>query len=143
MWEIRKRGGHRAQYPPGMFWTVMIFLHVVAMAFFLGGQIMLASTIVPVLLRTEPADPDKMRAVAQRFGVGSLIALGVLLLTGMGMASHFELWDYGPFQVKMTLVIATIIAVLLHTVRGQNHVLMGITFLLTLATVYAGVNLTH
>lgn len=120
----------------------MIFLHVVAMAFFLGGQLMLAFTVVPVM-RAEPAQPERIKAIAQRFGVGSLIALGVLLVTGMMMASHFALWDYGPFQVKMTLVIATIVAVLLHTMRGNNHVLMGITFVLTLATVYAGVNLTH
>ena len=120
----------------------MIFFHVVAMAFFLGGQIMLGFTVVPAL-RAEPAQPEKIKAVAQRFGVGSLIALGVLLLTGMLMASHFQLWDYGPFQVKMTLVIATIVAVILHMMRGQSHALMGITFLLTLATVYAGVNLTH
>ena len=125
-----------------MFWTILLFLHVVAMAFFLGGQIMLAFTVVPAL-RADPAQPERIRAIAQRFGVGSLIALGVLLLTGMMMASHFELWDYGPFQVKMTLVVATIVAVLLHMMRGQSHVLMAITFLLTLATVYAGVNLTH
>ncbi|MCB0830997.1 MAG: hypothetical protein KDB64_08740 [Solirubrobacterales bacterium] len=125
-----------------MFWTVMIFVHVVAMAFFLGGQMMLAFTVVPVM-RAEPAQPEQIRQVARRFGVGSLIALGVLLITGMAMASHFQLWDYGPFQVKMTLVIATIVAVLLHMMRGNSHVLMGITFLLTLATVYAGVNLTH
>lgn len=125
-----------------MFWTILVFLHVVAMAFFLGGQIMLASTVVPVL-RSEPASPEKLRAVAQRFGMGSLVALGVLLFTGLLLASHFELWSYGPFHVKMTLVIATIIAVILHMMRGQSHVLMGITFLLTLATVYAGVNLTH
>ena len=125
-----------------MFWTVLLFLHVVAMAFFLGGQIMLAFTVVPVM-RAEPAQPERIKQIAQRFGVGSLIALGVLLLTGMMMASHFQLWDYGPFQVKMTLVIATIVAVLIHTLRGNSHVLMGITFLLTLATVYAGVNLTH
>ncbi|HMX70327.1 MAG TPA: hypothetical protein PKA56_01075 [Solirubrobacterales bacterium] len=125
-----------------MFWTVLLFLHVVAMAFFLGGQIMLAFTVVPVM-RAEPAQPERIKQIAQRFGVGSLIALGVLLITGMMMASHFQLWDYGPFQVKMTLVIATIVAVLIHTLRGNSHVLMGITFLLTLATVYAGVNLTH
>ncbi len=125
-----------------MFWTFLIFLHVVAMAFFLGGQIMLASTIVPVM-RAEPAQPEKIKEIAQRFGIGSLVALGVLLLTGMMMASHFQLWDYGPFHVKMTLVIATIVAVLLHMMRGGSHALMGITFLLTLATVYAGVNLTH
>lgn len=125
-----------------MFWTILIFLHVVAMAFFLGGQMMLAFTVVPVM-RAEPAQPERIKAIAQRFGVGSLAALGVLLLTGMMMASHFQLWDYGPFQVKMTLVIATIVAVLLHMMRGGSHILMGITFLLTLATVYAGVNLTH
>jgi len=125
-----------------MFWTILIFLHVVAMAFFLGGQMMLAFTVVPVM-RAEPAQPERIKAIAQRFGVGSLAALGVLLLTGMMMASHFQLWDYEPFQVKMTLVIATIVAVLLHTMRGGSHILMGITFLLTLATVYAGVNLTH
>ena len=125
-----------------MFCTVLLFLHVVAMAFFLGGQIMLAFTVVPVM-RAEPAQPERIKQIAQRFGVGSLIALGVLLITGMMMASHFQLWDYGPFQVKMTLVIATIVAVLIHTLRGNSHVLMGITFLLSLATVYAGVNLTH
>jgi len=125
-----------------MFWTVLLFLHVVAMAFFLGGQIMLAFTVVPVM-RAEPAQPERIKQIAQRFGVGSLTALGVLLITGMMMASHFQLWDYGPFQVKMTLVIATIVAVLLHMMRGNSHILMGITFVLTLATVYAGVNLTH
>ena len=103
---------------------------------------MLAFTVVPVM-REEPAQPERIREIAQRFGIGSLIALGFLLLTGMMLASHFMLWDYGPFQVKMALVIATIVAVLLHMMRGNSHVLMGITFILTLATVYAGVNLTH
>lgn len=125
-----------------MIWTLLIFLHVVAMAFFLGGQIMLAATVVPVM-REEPAQPARIAAIARRFGVGSLIALGVLLFTGMLLASHFELWDYGPFHVKMTLVVATIVAVFVHMMKGNSHVLMGITFLLTLATVYAGVNLTH
>ncbi|HMT05282.1 MAG: hypothetical protein KDB48_08040 [Solirubrobacterales bacterium] len=125
-----------------MYWTFLIFLHVVAMAFFLGGQIMLAFTVVPVM-RAEPAQPERIKQIAQRFGMGSLIALGVLLFTGMMLASHFQLWDYGPFQVKMGLVIATIVAVFVHMTRGNSHALMGITFVLTLATVYAGVNLTH
>lgn len=123
------------------FWTFVIFLHVVAMAFFLGGQIMLAATVVPVL-RSAP-DPEWVRGVARRFGAGSLIALGVLVLTGMMVASHFNMWDYGPFHVKMALVVLTIVSVLAHMTRGNSHALMGITFVLTLATVYAGVNLTH
>jgi uncharacterized membrane protein len=127
-----------------MFWTIVLFLHVVAMSFFLGGQIMLAFTVVPVLRNDE--DPGRVREIARRFGAGSLIALAVLVITGMAMASHlssahFSMWDYGPFQVKMAFVVGTIIAVLLHTVRGRSHALMGITFVLTLATVYAGVNL--
>ncbi len=125
-----------------MFWTLLIFLHVVAMAFFLGGQIMLAFTVVPVM-RAEPAQPKRIKAIAQRFGIGSLIALAVLLFTGLMMANHFQLWDYEPFQIKMGLVVATIISVLIHMAKGGSHVLMGITFMLTLATVYAGVNLTH
>lgn len=103
---------------------------------------MLAFTVVPVM-RAEPAQPERIKQIAQRFGMGSLIALGVLLFTGMMLASHFQLWDYGPFQVKMGLVIATIVAVFVHMTRGNSHALMGITFVLTLATVYAGVNLTH
>lgn len=125
-----------------MIWTVLIFLHVVAMAFFLGGQIMLAFTVVPVM-REEPAQPERIREIAQRFGVGSLIALAVLVFTGMLLGSHFQLWDYGPFQIKMGLVVATILAVFIHMMKGNSHALMGITFLLTLATVYAGVNITH
>lgn len=123
------------------FWTVMVFLHLVAMAFFLGGQMMLAGTVVPVL-RSKP-DPTEMKAIARLFGLGSLIALSVSLLTGMLMASHFELWGYGPFQVKMTLVILTLASLLTHLKYPKAHALMGLTFLLTLATVWAGVNMYH
>lgn len=123
------------------FWTFLVFLHGIAWAFFLGGQIFLAANVVPVL--AGKSDRDSIRLIARRFGVGSLIALGVLVLTGMMLASHFSLWDYGPFHVKMALVIATIVSLLIHLTRGGSHVWMGITFLLTLATVYAGINLMH
>lgn len=123
------------------FWTVMVFLHVVAMAFFLGGQIMLAFNVVPVL-RSGP-DPALIKGVARSFGIGSLIALAVLVFTGMLLGSHFELWDNGAFQVKMVFVVLTIISVLVHMARPASHYLMGVTFLLTLATVYTGINLSH
>ncbi len=118
----------------------MLFLHVIAMAYFLGGQIMLAANVVPVLLKGE--DQSQVGAVARGFGMGSLVALGVLLLTGLMMASHFELWDNSQFHVKMTLVIATFIAVGVHMSRGNSRFLMVLTFVLTLATVYAGIHLT-
>ena len=121
------------------FWTVMVFLHLVAMAFFLGGQMMLAGTVVPVL-RTNP-DPTEMKSIARRFGIGSEIAISVSLLTGMLMASHYQLWDDSDFQVKMTLVVLTLASLLAHMRFPKVHALMGLTFLLTLATVWAGVNL--
>ena len=120
-------------------WTVMVFLHLVAMAFFLGGQMMLAGTVVPVL-RTNP-DPTEMKSIARRFGIGSAIAISVSLLTGMLMASHYQLWDDADFQVKMTLVVLTLASLLAHMRFPKVHALMGLTFLLTLATVWAGVNL--
>lgn len=117
----------------------LLFLHVVAMAFFLGGQLMLAATVVPVE-RSNP-DPARMKAIARRFGAGSLIALVVLLFTGMMMASHYELWDNGEFQLKMGLVIALIFSVLAHLKLPKAHWLMGLTFLLTLGIVWIGLDL--
>jgi len=118
---------------------VLLFLHVVAMAFFLGGQLMLAATVVPVE-RSNP-DPARMRGIAQRFGIGSLIALGVLLFTGMLMASHYELWDLRDFQIKMGLVVALIVSVLAHMQYPKAHALMGLTFVLTLGIVWIGLDL--
>ena len=109
------------------------------MAFFLGGQLMLAATVVPVE-RSNP-DPARMKAIARRFGAGSLIALVVLLFTGMMMASHYELWDNGEFQLKMGLVIALIFSVLAHLKLPKAHWLMGLTFLLTLGIVWIGLDL--
>lgn len=119
----------------------MIFLHVTAMAFFLGGQIMLAVTVVPV--ERDNPDPARMKAIARRFGAGSLVALSVLVLTGLYMASHFDLWGNSQFQLKMVFALLTIILLLIHLRLPRNHVVMGLTFLFTLATVFAGINLTH
>lgn len=118
---------------------VLLFLHVVAMAFFLGGQLMLAGTVVPVE-RSNP-DPDRMKAIARRFGAGSLIALAVLLFTGITMASHYDLWSNGPFQTKMALVVALIVSVGLHLRFPKAHALMGLTFVLTLGIVWIGLDL--
>ena len=44
-------------------WDLVLYLHLVAMAFFLGGQLLVAIS-VPALRR----DPELLRAVARRFG---------------------------------------------------------------------------
>jgi len=133
------------------FWTFLVFLHGISWAYFLGGQIMLAANVVPVMLRQGKESPEQqeksreaIRQVARTFGVGTLIALGLLVLTGIMLASHYSyLWDLGTFHVKLALVVATFISVLIHLTRGESRTWMGITFLLTLATVYSGINLMH
>jgi hypothetical protein len=60
-----------------------------------------------------------MRAIARRFGYGSLVALGVLIVTGWAMASHYELWDSSTLQWKLGLVAAVIgLALLTYATRS-------------------------
>lgn len=118
------------------FW---LFLHLVAMAFFLGGQLMLAAVVVPVV-RGGP-DTGEMKAVAQRFGIGSAIAIAVMIVSGVVMASHYNLWSTPDFHVKMTLFLAVLVALGLHIKFSGSHVLMAVTFLLTLGVVWTGIAL--
>lgn len=79
-------------------WRGVLYLHLLAMAFFVGGQLVVGLAVVPVARRA--AEPDWLRPVARRFGWGSLIALLVLLATGAAMASHDELWDSGTLRLS-------------------------------------------
>jgi hypothetical protein len=54
-------------------WNGILWLHLVAMAFFVGGQLMLAAVVVPVLRGREEGVP--LRAAARRFGFGTLAAI--------------------------------------------------------------------
>ncbi len=118
---------------------LVLFIHVIAMAFFVGGQIMLAATIVPVE-RSNP-DPARMKAIAQNFGWGSLVAIGVSIFTGMLLASHYELWGEGTLHIKLTLLVLTFVSLLAHMKYPKAHSLMGLTFVLTLGVVWFGLEL--
>ena len=80
-------------------WTLIHFLHLVALTFFVGGQLMLVVAVVPAIRRH--GDDVAMRAVARRFGIGSLVAIVVLLATGAAMASHFARWQDHVLQIKL------------------------------------------
>ena len=122
-------------------WEGIRWLHLLAMAFFVGGQLMLAATVVPAL-RGAP-DRAPLRAVARRFGQGTLVALAVLLLTGAAMASHYGDWDRTVLQVKLALVLVTGALVAWHMRRPSAHALEGATFVGSLAIVWLGVALAH
>jgi uncharacterized membrane protein len=51
------------------FWDGVLWLHLIAMAFFLGGQLMLATVVVPVLRGGSDREPTLL--AARRFAVGT------------------------------------------------------------------------
>lgn len=122
-------------------WTAVRWLHLVAMAFFVGGQLFLAAVVVPAL-RGEAARPA-LRAVARRFGAGTLVAIGVLVASGAAMASHYRLWGDPTLHVKLALVAAVAALVVWHMRRPQLHALEGLIFVGSLAIVWLGVALAH
>jgi len=123
------------------FWQAVLYLHLLAMAFFVGGQLVFGIAVVPIL-RNDP-DParERMRSVARRFGYGSLVALGVLVITGWAMASHYHLFDSSTLQWKLGLVVLVILLTLLHLRRPRLHALQGAILAASLVIVWLGLEL--
>lgn len=120
-------------------WQAVLYVHLLAMAFFLGGQLVIGLALVPVE-RTNP-DKERLRAVARRFGIGSAIALAVLLATGIAMADHYSLWGSDTLRLKLTLVGTLILLTLAHLRYPRAHVLQGAILLVTLVVVWLGVDI--
>lgn len=123
------------------FWQAVLYLHLLAMAFFVGGQLVFGIAVVPVLRGDPDPERERMRGVARRFGYGSLIALGVLVITGWAMASHYGLWDSSTLQWKLGLVALVIAFTLIHLRRPKLHALQGTILLASLVIVWLGLEL--
>ncbi len=123
------------------FWNGVLWLHLIAMAFFVGGQMMLAFVVVPVLRGGAEDSPQRvaLRAAARRFGIGTLLAVGVLVVTGAAMASHLHRWGESTLQVKLGLVVVVGVLIALHMRRPEWHVLDAALFLVTLAIIWLGI----
>ena len=122
-------------------WLLVRWLHVLAMAFFVGGQLFLAAAVVPVERRAP--DRERLRAIARRFGWGSLIALVVLVITGSAMAGHFGDWGRRELSIKLGLVVIVAALTVWHMRRPANHALEGLVFVLSLVIVFLGLDLAH
>ncbi len=120
------------------FWNGMLWLHLIAMAFFVGGQLMLAGVVVPVL-RGAGDDRTALRAAARRFGIGALAAVVVLVLTGAAMASHYHRWNDSTLQVKLGLVVLVGVLIGAHMRRPEWHAVDAAIFLVSLAIVWLGI----
>ena len=123
----------------GTGWNLVVALHLLAMAFFVGGQLVLAVAVVPVE-RSAP-DRERLRAIARRFGWGTLVALAVLIATGAAMAGHLDKWGDSELHVKLALVTVVALLIVWHMRRPQRHVLEAAIFVLSLAIVWLGVSI--
>jgi uncharacterized membrane protein len=121
--------------------TLVRYLHLLAMAFFVGGQLFLVAAVVPVL--RGDAERDRLRTIARRFGAGTLVAIGVLIATGIPLASHFRQWENGTLHIKLALVATVAMLVGWHIRRPELRALEGAIFLGSLAIVWLGVSLAH
>jgi uncharacterized membrane protein len=121
--------------------TLVRYLHLLAMAFFVGGQLFLVAAVVPTLRGDD--DRERLRAIARRFGWGTLAAIAVLIATGIPLTTHFHQWDSGTLHVKLSLVAVVAGLIVWHMRRPQMHVLEGAIFLGSLAIAWLGVSLAH
>ncbi len=120
------------------FWDILRTLHLLAMAFFVGGQLMLVSTIVPALKGT-----DQIGAVARRFGMGSGIALIVLIITGVMMAGEFNSWEDPVLHAKIGLLVVVLVLTAVHMRDGTKAWMHSAIGVLSLAIVFLGTALAH
>ena len=118
---------------------VYLYLHLLAMAYFVGGQLFLAAAVVPALRGADDREP--IRAIARYFGTGSLVALAVLVVTGSAMASDQHLWSSGTLHAKLALVAAVIVLTLVHARRPGQHFYESAIFALSLVIVGFGLSL--
>ena len=81
--------------------------------------------------------------MARRFGWLTLGALGVLVLTGIAMASDYHRWGDPTLHVKLGLVVLVGVLILWHLRFGAAHWLQGAIFLVSLVIVWLGVSLAH
>ncbi|MCL4541677.1 MAG: DUF4149 domain-containing protein [Chloroflexi bacterium] len=101
------------------------WLHLLAALFWVGGQLFLIAVVVPVL-RSELTRQEQIRlaaGVGRRFAGYSLVALGVLVVTGIGLALEHGVSVQGLFvnpweQVLIVKVVLVAMVIPITTLHG-------------------------
>jgi hypothetical protein len=84
-----------------------------------------------------------MRAVARRFGVGSAVALVVIVVTGAAMASHFDRWDDPTLHAKLAVLVLVFVLIGLHVATPYTRALSIAALVASLVVVWLGVKLVY
>jgi uncharacterized membrane protein len=101
------------------------WLHILAATVWVGPQVFLFAAAVPAVRTIQDVKERArvMRVLTRRFGFLAWGAMAVLVITGIGNMYEHELstdylfdHNWGTiFEVKMTLVIATVVLTALHS----------------------------
>lgn len=127
--------------------SIRIFLHIIAVGVWVGGQIVLAG-IVP---KMRTVAPESMHTLAHGFARVAWPAFVVILFTGVwGLASvdvaNQSSQYLATFGIKMLLVGGTVIATLIHS-QGTSKAAKGIggaaSLLTALAATFLGILMAH
>jgi putative copper export protein len=127
--------------------SLRIFLHVLAVAVWVGGQIVLAG-IVPALRKSTP---QSMPVVAQSFARIAWPAMFVVVFTGVWSLGSINVSDQSSaylvtFGIKMLLVGLTIVATIVHsagTSKASKAIGGAVGLLTSLLAAYAGILMSH
>ena len=117
---------------------MMRWLHLIAMALFVGGQLMLAAVVAPVM-----RGDQRMRLIARNFGMATVGAIALAILTGMSLASQYDAWDEPALHAKLGLLVVVGAIIFLHTRRPGSRGLNVALLATSLAIVAFGVSLAH
>ena len=127
--------------------SLRIFLHVLAVAVWVGGQIVLAG-LVPSI---RASAPEALPKVAQAFARVAWPAMIVIVFTGMwglgsSSASDSDTAYMVTFAVKMVMVFIAVAATVVHS-QGSSKAAKAIGGALgllgSLLAAYAGILLAH
>ncbi len=120
------------------FTEVLRWVHLLAMAMFVGGQLMMAAVVAPVM-----RGDQRMRTIARNFGMATVGAIAVAVVTGFSMASQLGRWNDPFLHAKLGLLVLVGVLIAAHMRRPGS---LGLTIALlvsSVAIVAFGVGLSH
>lgn len=122
--------------------SLWLTLHLFGIIFFVGGQMAMVAAVSPTLRGAEGGE-DAMRQIAKRFGIGSAVALLVVIGSGVSMAIDDKKFDEPILHAKMGILALIFVLTALHTKVPYTRALSLTIFVLSLVLVVLGVQLAE
>lgn len=101
-----------------MFWMILIWIHILAAMFWIGGMLFFSLVLIPSLQGVPPPErADLMGRVGMRYRRAGWISLALLLVTGLLQLYRLNFAPPaadGWIWAKLTLVIVMVGLTLLH-----------------------------